>query len=89
MISEAVAAGTAILASRMPAMEAILGEDHPGLFDFGATEQLAALLGRAEQDPAFLRELVRRSRALRRALSPAREKSLLVAVAREALRART
>jgi glycosyltransferase involved in cell wall biosynthesis len=86
VVSEAVAAGTPILASRIPAMEAILGEDHPGLFEFGATEELARLLDRAEQDPAFLRELARRSRALRRALSPGREKSLLVRAMREALR---
>jgi putative glycosyltransferase (TIGR04348 family) len=85
VISEAVAAGTPILASRIPAMEAILGTDHPGLFELGDTEMLAALLLRAEGDPSFLRELARRSRALRRSLSPAREKSLLIAVVREAL----
>jgi putative glycosyltransferase (TIGR04348 family) len=89
VVSEAVAAGTPILASRIPAMEAILGDDHPGLFEFGATQELASLLARAERDPAFLRDLARRSRALRRALSPAREKSLLVAVVREALGSRT
>jgi putative glycosyltransferase (TIGR04348 family) len=89
VVSEAVAAGTPILAARIPAMAAILGEDHPGLFEFGATEELAGLLDRAEREPPFLRELARRSRALRRALSPAREKSLLVRVVREALRART
>ena len=86
VVSEAVAAGTPILATRIPAMEAILGEDHPGLFEVEATEELAALLLRAEGDPGFLRELARRSRALRRALSPAREKSLLIAVLREAVR---
>jgi glycosyltransferase involved in cell wall biosynthesis len=89
VVSEAVAAGTPILASRIPAMEAILGDDHPGLFEFGATQELASLLARAERDPAFLRDLARRSRALRRALSPAQEKSLLVAVVREALGSRT
>jgi len=86
VISEAVAAGTPILASRIAAMEAILGEDHPGLFGFGDTEELARLLLRAEREPAFLRDLARRSRALRRALSPARESSLLIAALREALR---
>jgi putative glycosyltransferase (TIGR04348 family) len=88
VISEAVAAGTPIVASRIPAMEAILGEDHPGLFEVGATEELASLLLRAEGDPAFLRELARRSRRLRRTLSPAREKSLLADAVREALRSR-
>jgi putative glycosyltransferase (TIGR04348 family) len=84
VVSEAVAAGTPILASRIPAMEAILGEDHPGLFEFGATKKLADLLVRVERDPAFLRELARRSRALRKSLSPARERSLLISVVEEA-----
>jgi putative glycosyltransferase (TIGR04348 family) len=85
VVSEAVAAGTPIVASRIPAMEAILGADHPGLFAVGATKELSALLERVESDSRFLRDLARRSRALRRALSPAREKALLVAVLREAL----
>jgi len=86
VVSEAVAAGTPILASRIPAMEAILGEGHPGLFEYGDTEALAALLERAERDPAFLRELARRSRALRRALSPRRERDRLMAAMNEAAR---
>jgi len=84
VISEAVAAGTPILASRIPAMEAILGEDHPGLFGFGNTEGLAALIARAEGNPAFLRELARRSRALRSMLSPRREREQLLAAVVEA-----
>jgi len=84
VISEAVAAGTPILASRIPAMEAILGEDHPGLFGFGDTEGLAALMARVEGNPAFLRELARRSRALRGMLSPRREREQLVATLVEA-----
>ena len=65
-------------------MEAILGEDHPGLFELGATEELASLLLRAEGDPAFLRELARRSRALRSSLSPRRERAALVSAVEEA-----
>jgi glycosyltransferase involved in cell wall biosynthesis len=89
VVSEAVAAGTPIVASRIPAMEAILGADHPALFTVGATKELSALLERAESDARFLRDLARRSRALRRWLSPAREKALLVAVVREALAMRS
>jgi putative glycosyltransferase (TIGR04348 family) len=89
VVSEAVAAGTPIVASRIPAMEAILGADHPALFTVGATKELSALLERVESDAAFLRDLARRSRALRRWLSPAQEKALLVAVVREALEMRT
>jgi len=77
VLSEAVAAGTPVLASRIPAMRAILGADYPGLFPFGDTAALARLLRRAETDPAFLSELRRRCLLVRPKLSPAREKSAL------------
>ncbi|MFL5312322.1 MAG: selenoneine biosynthesis selenosugar synthase SenB [Myxococcales bacterium] len=80
VLSEAVAAGTAVLASRIPAMRAILGGDYPGLFRFGDTGALAGLLRRVEADAAFLSELRRRCIAARPALSPAREKAALRAV---------
>jgi putative glycosyltransferase (TIGR04348 family) len=74
VLSEAAAAGTAILASRIPCTEGLLGVDHPGLFPFGDTRALADLLDRAERDGAFLRDLEQRSRALGERLSPEREK---------------
>lgn len=77
VVSEAVAAGTPVLASRIPSMEAILGRDHPGLFRFGDERALARLLRRAEGEPAFLAALRTRSVLLRKALSPAREKRAL------------
>jgi putative glycosyltransferase (TIGR04348 family) len=77
VVSEAVAAGTPVLASRIPSMEAIFGRSYPGLFPFGSTRALAGLLSRAEREPAFLAELASRSRSLRPALSPAREKAAL------------
>jgi putative glycosyltransferase (TIGR04348 family) len=77
VLSEAVAAGTPVLASRIPAMRAILGADYPGLFPFGDTAALTRLLRRAETDPAFLSELRRRCVLVRPKLSPAREKSAL------------
>ena len=83
VVSEAVAAGTPVLASRIPSMEAILGRSHPGLFPFGDTAALARLLARAETDPRFLAGLRRRSIALRPALSPARERAALRALLAE------
>lgn len=80
VLSEAVAAGTPVLASRIPAMRAILGADYPGLFPFGHTRALARLLRRAENDPRFLADLRRRCVRVRPKLSPAREKSALRAV---------
>lgn len=73
VLSEAIAAGTPIVASRIACTVAILGEDYPGLFPLASTRALARLLRRAEQDPGFLRELARRCRARRRMLSPQRE----------------
>jgi len=77
VLSEAVAAGTPVLASRIPAMRAILGGGHPGLFRFGDTSALARLLRRAERDAHFLSELRRRSLQARPLLSPAKEKAAL------------
>ena len=89
VVSEAVAAGTPVLASRIPSMEAIFGSSYPGLFPFGSTRALARLLSRAEREPAFLSELASRSRALRPALSPAREKAALRGVVAELSRQRS
>jgi glycosyltransferase involved in cell wall biosynthesis len=77
VLSEAIAAGTPVLASRIPAMRAILGSDYPGLFPFGDTNALAGLLRRAEKDARFVAELRRRCRAVRPRVSPAREKAAL------------
>ena len=80
VLSEAVAAGTPVLATRIPAMRAILGGDYPGLFPYGDTDALARLLRRAEGDPHFLADLRRRCLRVRPELSPAREKAALRAV---------
>jgi putative glycosyltransferase (TIGR04348 family) len=77
VLSEAISAGTPVLASRIPAMRAILGADYPGLFPFGDTRALAALLRRAEHDPRFLATLRRRCLAVRPRVSPARERDAL------------
>jgi len=80
VLSEAIAAGTPVLASRIPAMLAILGSDYPGLFPLGDTRALARLLRRVEEDDRFLAGLRRRCIAARPALSPAREKAALRSV---------
>ena len=75
VLSEALAAGTPVVASRIPCSEAILGGNYPGLFRFGSTRALARLLQRAERDEAFLRDLARRCHSRRPLVSRAREKS--------------
>lgn len=56
-VSEALALGLPILATRIPGNVGMLGEDHPGLFPAGEAGALAELLERAEASRAFLAEL--------------------------------
>ncbi len=73
VVSEAVAAGVPILASRMDGNVGLLGPDYPGYFRVGDTAGLARLIRRIEADPAFVDRL-RRAIARRLPLfAPARE----------------
>lgn len=65
VISEACVAGVPILASRIEGTVGLLGDDHPGMFELGSTDELKSLLLRAENDRQFYQELRRAS--LRRA----------------------
>ena len=85
VVSEAIVAGTPVLASRIPAMRAILGADYPGLFSYGDTAGLARLLRRVEEEARFLAGLRRRCVALQPSLSPQREKAALAALVAEFL----
>lgn len=75
VVSEAVVAGTPILASRIPGSVGLLGEDYPGFFEAGDTNGLAALLHRAETEPAFLEELAARCARLAPLFAPERERA--------------
>ena len=57
-MNEAAAAQTPIVASHNDASTSLLGEDFPGLFPFGDTAKLSALLLRCESEPAFCCQLV-------------------------------
>lgn len=86
VLSEALVSDTPIVASRIPAARALLGDEYPGLFRVGSTRGLRALLLRAERDPSFLRELTRKCRARRKLVSVAAERAGLRSVlARAAL----
>ena len=84
VLSEALACRIPILASRIPATEGLLGDDHPGLFPVGDERALAALLERSETEPEFLAKLRLKSEELAPAVSPEREvealRQLLAAV---------
>lgn len=73
-LSEAIAAGVPVLATRIDAAVALLGPRYPGLFPVGDAAALARLLLRAEEEPAFvsaLRHEVARAAPL---VAPGRER---------------
>ena len=74
-ISEALAADVPVLCSRVDGLVGMLGEDYPGYFPVGDTEALAALLLRAETDPAFYASLVEGCRRRASRVDPARERA--------------
>jgi putative glycosyltransferase (TIGR04348 family) len=75
VISEAVAAGLAVLATRIDGSVGLLGRDYPGYFPVGDSEALARLLDRIETDPAFLKRLNRAIARRAHLFRPAREKA--------------
>jgi putative glycosyltransferase (TIGR04348 family) len=83
VLSEAIAAGVGVLATDVPGNTGILGHDHPGLFPAGDAAALAALLGRAATEPAFLAALERRSGDLQPRFEPARERAAWAALLAE------
>lgn len=75
VISEAIAVGTPIIASRISGSIGLLGEDYPGYFDVGDTASLRQLLQRAEEDSRFYGLLQQSCRALLPLVKPRRERS--------------
>ena len=64
VLTEALALGTPILATRVPGNVGILGDDYPGLFPVQDTEALSELIGRAESESEFYEELCQRCAGL-------------------------
>jgi putative glycosyltransferase (TIGR04348 family) len=58
VISEAIMNNVPILASRNDAAIGMLEPDYPGLFEFGATRELASLMMRSEQEAPFYKQLI-------------------------------
>jgi len=83
VLSEALVAGTPILASRIPSSVGVLGHDYPGFFPVGATDALVRLLLRVESEPGFLSALRRAGRARRARFAPQCEQATLRALLRE------
>jgi glycosyltransferase involved in cell wall biosynthesis len=85
VVSEAIAAGTPVIASFIPGNVGLLGDDWPALFPVGDAQALAGLLRRLTTDPAFLALLREAIRARAWIADPAQEQSAL-ATAIEAAR---
>lgn len=57
VLSEALALGVPVLASRIPGVVGLLGDRYPGYFPAGDAARLTALLRRAEHDEVFYRRV--------------------------------
>jgi putative glycosyltransferase (TIGR04348 family) len=82
-VSEALAAGVPILATRIPGSIGLLGRDDPGLFPVGGTRPLARLLWRCESEPRFETRLRRRCARLAPRFRPAAERDAWRGLLRE------
>ena len=74
-LGEAIVAGLPVLASRIAGSVGILGDDYPGCFDVGDTDELARLMLRCETDRKFLADLTKRCRNLTRLFNPTLEQA--------------
>ncbi len=73
-LSEAIVCGVPVLSTRIDGSVGLLGDAYPGLFPVGDEAALAALLGRAEADAAFLAELRRSLDAIAPRFTPEAER---------------
>ncbi|MEX0711225.1 MAG: selenoneine biosynthesis selenosugar synthase SenB [Pirellulales bacterium] len=74
-VSEALAAGVPVVASRIPGCLGILGGRYPGYFPVGDTKALAVLLERAETDRPFYETLAAHCRRRAALVDPGRERA--------------
>jgi len=73
VLSEALALGTPVLASKIPGNAGLLGDDYPGYFPVGDEGALGDLLNRAERDAPYLETLATACRARAHLTDPAQE----------------
>jgi putative glycosyltransferase (TIGR04348 family) len=75
VVSEAVAAGLPVIASRIDGNLGLLGEDYAGYYAAEDTEALADLLRRAEDEPEFLKLLAAQGCKRQPLFQPERERA--------------
>ncbi|GMR22013.1 MAG: hypothetical protein BMS9Abin37_0336 [Acidobacteriota bacterium] len=73
VLSEALALGVPILASRVPGIEGLLGKDYPGYFPPADASGLAERLHQAQRDEVYYRRLQIACEKLAPMVAPARE----------------
>ena len=77
VVSEALAHGVPVIASRIPGNIGMLGRDYAGYYALGNERALARLLWRAESDPDYYRLLKAQCRARRHLVTVSRERDSL------------
>ena len=77
VVSEAIAAGVPVLASKIAGNCGLLGKDYLGYFPVGNEKALARLLHRAETDPLFYEKLQDQVKQLRKLIQPSQEKAAI------------
>jgi putative glycosyltransferase (TIGR04348 family) len=87
VVSEAIAAGTPVLASHIPGNVGLLGADWPAYYPVEDHRALAALIRRVATEPAFLQTLRTAIGRLAWLADPAQERSALASVVAAALAA--
>lgn len=80
VVSEAIAAGVPVLASRIPGNVGLLGKGYHGYYPVSNAQALAKLIARAKRDPAFLEDLEKAVKARRPLTWPDSERSALAAL---------
>ena len=73
VLSEALASGVPVIATKISGLIGTLGKDFPGYFPVGDTRKLRALLLKAENDRAFYRKLQRHCARAGKWVRPKRE----------------
>lgn len=74
VVSEAIAAGVPVMASRVSGNIGMLGDDYAGYYDYGKTDQLAEIMFRAEIESRYYRELQSAIERLHPQVDPDRER---------------
>ncbi len=75
VVSEAIAAGVPVLASKIAGNCGLLGKDYLGYFPVGNEKALAKLLHRAETDQLFYKKLQDQVKKLQKLVQPGHERS--------------